>query len=103
VEGGPEAEGGVASGDIRWINSEDGGGVSENGGLELASEVVVGGESERGMEGVVFADEPNGMMSMLDDFGSGSSSGRDEAEGEGGVAGGGTRAVDLGGALEQFN
>jgi len=68
VEGSAKAEGGVASGDIGRINGEDRGGISENGGLELAPEVVIGGERERSVKGVVFADETYGMVSVLNDF-----------------------------------
>jgi len=103
VEGGAETESGITGGDVGRVNGENGGGISENGGLELASEVVVGGERESCVKGVVLADETYGMVSVLNNFGGGGSSGRDEAEGEGGVSGGGTGAIDLSGALEQFN
>lgn len=103
MEGSAKAESGVASGDIGRINGEDGGGISENGGLELAPEVVIGGEREGGVKGVVLADETYGVVGILNDFGGGSSSSGDEAEGKGSIAGGGTRAIDLGGAFEQFN
>jgi len=103
MESGAEAEGGVTGSDIGRVNGEDGGGISENGSLELAPEVVIGGERESCVEGVILADETYGVVSMLNDFGSGSGSGWDEAESKSGVSGGGTRAIDLGGALEQFN
>jgi len=103
VESGAEAESGVASGDVRWINSEDGSGVAENGGLELAPEVVIGGEGEGGVEGVVLADEPYSVVSVLNNLRGGGGSGGDKSEGEGSIASGGTRAIDLSGALEQFN
>jgi len=103
VEGGAETESGVAGGNVRWINSEDRGGIAENGGLELAPEVVIGGKGEGSVEGVVLADESYGMVGVLDDLGGGGGSSGDKSESEGSIAGGGTRAIDLGGALEQFN
>lgn len=88
------------------VDGEDGGGVSEDGGLEFTTEVVSLREKERESERIGAACKDGRMVRMLPDLCNGRDPGRDPTEGEtaaSAVGGGDRGGREGGGTLKEFN